>query len=191
MSGSGRFGGFQPRNLKPERRAFFDLLRRVAAVEEGLEGVSGGSASPTPRILLTLLGPLSIPTGASTLVTWGTSENYLSEVGGTFKSPTANAITIPTGLGGDYRVSFSASFVINSTGVRQIQIAIGSNTGEPNEHTYVRDSTPTLPALTPDLTATADVRLDDGATLTCYAYQNSGGALGLVYMRFSAVRLGD
>jgi hypothetical protein len=156
-----------------------------------LEERFAGDIGPA-RILLTRTTAMSIGNGGGgTTVLWGNNESYVRHFGATFKAASDDSITIPAGLGGDYLVTFSGQFAANATGVRQLTVTIGSNTGEPDELAAINDSRPAQGTLPNRLTASAVVALDAGATLTASAYQNSGGALDLTDMRFSAVRLGS
>lgn len=163
-----------------------------AVLEAGADRLILGPVDKSDaRILLSRDTAMSIGNGGGgTTITWGTSEAYVSHVGGTFKAGSADVITIPAGLGGDYLVAFSGEFAVNATGVRQLWVTIGSNSaaGELSDLFATRPAQGTLPDR---LALTGAVRLDAGSTLTAKAYQNSGGALNLSNMRLSAIRLGS
>ncbi len=126
--------------------------------------------------------------GGGDTITWGTGETYLHHRPSDFKTGSADIITIPTGLGGVYSVHFSGRFATNSTGVRQISVAVGSNSTSGDELSLIVKQ-PASATLNDSMSVSGAILLDDGATLTANAYQNSGGALNLTNMRFQAIRL--
>jgi hypothetical protein len=89
------------------------------------------------------------------------------------------ALVIPAGLGGDWEVGVEGAWAANTTGQREVRIAITNNavTGERQHISTVGNGV----GRAGGQRAVKQVRLQAGATLTFEAFQNSGGALDLLF----------
>lgn len=94
-----------------------------------------------------------------------------------FHSPASSPgrITVPTGLGGWYRIDWSMGFSANATGYRDGVIRVNGSTAV----TPSRVRVPAVSGVTTFISSTALVSLNAGDYVELLAQQNSGGALNV------------
>lgn len=106
-------------------------------------------------------------------------------------STNTSRVTIPAGMGGYYRLIGNVMFSPNATGRRQARIVKNATLG--GSQAAVAD-VPTNAAGETTVGFSADlVLLAAGDYVEVYAYQNSGGALGIKYeaTTFTVIRVGS
>lgn len=135
-----------------------------------------------PRFKIEAQTAQSIPNNTGTTIVLGT-EVY--DEGG-FHTGTSGAITIPSGMGGDYAFSADAAWPANATSYRSLTLSIGSNAGAPTQNAQHRQGGNAMISTTLNGNSVAfEARVAAAATVTFVVQQATGGALDLNTATFS------
>lgn len=123
----------------------------------------------------------------------GTDVSMPSELEDTdsFHASNNNFITIPTGLGGAYMVTFGFRYTSNATGYRMAQLAVGNNSpvSAAEVTPFMVGGYQSIGTVNNAYSAAKRMRLAAAATLTFTTFQSSGGNLDLTMAYLTATLL--
>lgn len=151
---------------------------------EELGGGGGGDGSSTADLVnLQKSSDQSILASTITSIIWQTE---IEDVGG-YHAANAAAVVVPTGRAGVFSITCGAWFA-SGTGARFVEIQVGGTSIARQREANIAVAEVSV------LNVTRTRRLADAASVTCAAYQESGGALNVVASAmtfFTVARLGD
>ncbi len=150
--------------------AWGDLIR------DDVVWLAGDATSGNPKPMARVYHAVTVSIASATFTALAfNSERY--DVGGCHStSSNTERLTVPSGGGGVYHITGTATFASNATGIRELRIRL-------NGATYIAAQSATTVSASGDhsMNVTCDYKLAAADYVELVAYQSSGGLLNVTY----------